>query len=168
MCFSETSPIFTNHRSHTGTKPYSCLECGKCFSQTSHLYRHQRSQHGVRSCIPVPECGKCFFRGLNCYIHQRSHTGEKLYSCSECGEIFFHRSQSFILFIRDLTQGAADIPGFMCAGNVFQLSPILTHIRDLTQGYNTSCSECGKCFSDTSNLYIHRRSLTGRRPYSCA
>ncbi|TEA37614.1 hypothetical protein DBR06_SOUSAS5310043, partial [Sousa chinensis] len=43
---------------------------------------------------------------------------------------------------------------------------LVQHQRVLTRGRCYTCSECGKSFSQSSNLITHRRVHTEKRPYN--
>ncbi|XP_062916309.1 zinc finger protein 16-like [Mobula hypostoma] len=65
------------------------------------------------------------------------HSGEKLFSGSECGEGFSQASR---------------------------LSRLQSHYP---KEKRWKCGECGKAFYYPSHLEIHRRSHTGERPFTC-
>ncbi|XP_045144564.1 replication initiator 1 isoform X3 [Echinops telfairi] len=89
------------------------------------------------------DCGRSFRLQRFLRAHQRQHSGERPFTCTECGK------------------------NFDC-GKAFRHKPYLAAHRRIHTGEKPYvCPECGKAFSQKSNLVSHRRIHTGERPYAC-
>ena len=82
-------------RTHTGEKPFLCEDCGRSFTQSASLSDHMCAKHSTDQ-TKIYQCPHCPYStkrsAATLQYHINTHTGEKPYSCKECGQSFAHPS----------------------------------------------------------------------------
>ncbi|XP_053158271.1 zinc finger protein 436-like isoform X2 [Hemicordylus capensis] len=127
---------------------------------------------GEISCKPVikhlwriKEAEKPFSQSLDLAQHQGVHTGEKGYTCLECGKSF---SESSALRQHQIIHtGENPLKHLVYVKSISWSSDLDRHEIIHTGQKPFTCLECGKSFSKSSHLTIHQRIHTGEKPFTC-
>ncbi|XP_041349548.1 zinc finger protein 665-like isoform X1 [Gigantopelta aegis] len=173
LVYSEDN-LVTHMQSHSGLRPFVCLQCGQTFTERSSMVTHKKLHLGPNAYrYECNICGRRFAKASTLVRHKRTHTGEKPFTCNICQKSYVNQYTLKTHMAKvHLKDNAKSKPSNYTTCNkgrvdVFVSPNLEPNDADNSEQKILSCDKCGKVFTWHSALVSHKVNHHGFRPYHC-
>ena len=178
--FTRPSRLQTHLLTHTGDRPYKCLEdgCMKSYSRAAHLKRHTIKSHSSTEpdtpnsilhsvgldakTIRCNVCPKLFSNKYSLQKHLKVHQDSLRYTCTECNRSFtkHYLLKSHQLEHKSGIEKEAPISCSICERKFIYASQLQRHVtRHHENRKEYKCEKCEDIFTKWTELRAHMSSV---------